>query len=88
MPEAAPIRLIQPAVQGGLPVAAIGWATTGGCPHPCTSREDPCPYGLWFDLVLPDKLQHQTVPNLRLLPMRCVPSLGNGRKLAIGDGRG
>ena len=38
-------------------------------------------------LVLADKLQHEAVPNLWLLPVGRVPSLGHGCDLAMGDMR-
>jgi hypothetical protein len=38
-------------------------------------------------LVLAQKLQNETVPELRLLPEGGVAGLGHGHKLAIGDMR-
>lgn len=38
-------------------------------------------------LMLADKLQHESVPDFRLLPMGCVPGFRHGRELAMGDMR-
>jgi hypothetical protein len=38
-------------------------------------------------LVLADKLQYATIPDLWLLPMSRVPGFGHGGELAIGDMR-
>ena len=55
-------------------------------------RADACEMREWIRrggccLVLADELQNDTVPDIRLLPMGCVPGLGNGGELAIGDMR-